>query len=85
MPDSNQTSKNANHFEGTLIKNLYVGNQMHTCKAKKTGEIFFQSLKCTSFAVLGEYAKQLFGVFPLLVDPEQKYSRSLLSRPDGLD
>ena len=27
----------------------------------------------------------VFAVFLLLVDPEQKYSRSLLSRPDGLD
>jgi len=39
-PDSNQTSKNSHHFEGTPIENFKLGIKMHTNRVKKTGEVF---------------------------------------------
>jgi len=57
-----QTFKNSSQFNGTPIQNMYVGDQILTCKAKKTGKIFCQSKKITSSSVLGVYAKRVFGV-----------------------
>ena len=37
-------------------------NQMPTSQTKKAGNNFCQSLKLTSFGILGEYAKHVFGV-----------------------